>query len=67
MPGNFAISYSISRAYDQNGLLLGESNAKLDGGIKTDVLIPFDANTAIDIYTHGEDKALQFAMAYISG
>ena len=65
MPGNFDIMYSMMRAYDQEDKLLGDSNAKLEGGIKTDVLIPFDTNTAIDVYSNGKDRALDFAAAYL--
>ena len=65
MPENFWIMFSSCRGYDQYNKILVDSNGKLDGGVKTDVLIPFDAKTAIDIYTNGIDRALEFALSYL--
>jgi carboxyl-terminal processing protease len=65
MPENFVIMFSSSRAFDQNDQLLVESNAKLEGGVKTNILIPFDAKTAIDINTNGKDSALEYAVSYL--
>lgn len=65
MPENFVIVFSSGKAFDQNNHLLVESNSKLEGGVKTDVLIPFDAKTAIDINTYDKDSALDFAIFYL--
>ncbi|MFM0340288.1 S41 family peptidase [Paraburkholderia fungorum] len=65
MPGNFVINFSSSRAYDENNNLLVESDGNLQGGVKTDVMIPLDANAAIDINTNGKDIALDYAIAYL--
>lgn len=65
MPENFMIMFSSGRAFDQNNQLLVESNSKLEGGVKTDILIPFSASTAIDINTQGKDSALDYALSYL--
>lgn len=63
---NYWVVFSSCRAYDADGKILVDSNAKLEGGVKTDVLIPFNANTAINIYTNNKDEALEYAKSYLA-
>jgi carboxyl-terminal processing protease len=65
MPENFIINFSDGIAYDENHQVLVESNAELKGGVQTDILIPFDTKTAIDINTNNKDVALDFALSYL--
>ncbi len=65
MPENFIINFSDSIARDENNQILVESNADLDGGVKTDILIPFDTQTAINVNTNNKDIALDFAVSYL--
>lgn len=65
MPENFVINFSDNIAFDETNQVLVESNGKLEGGVKTDVLIPLDAKSAIDINTHDKDAALNFAISYL--
>ena len=50
----------------ENNQILVESNAELNGGVKTDVLIPFDVDAAVDINTNNKDVALNYAIFYLS-
>lgn len=63
MPKSFVVIFSSSRGCDQTGRLLVESNGKLEGGVRTDILIPFNLTTATDINTTSGDSALNFAVS----
>lgn len=65
LPKKFFIAFTSGRGYDQNDHILVDSNAKLEGGVKTDIVIPFDAKTAIAVYSKNEDYALAYAVAYL--
>jgi carboxyl-terminal processing protease len=57
----YNLRYGISYIVDRKGRIMINADKNFQGGVKTDLKIPLDTQTAIDIYTNRKDPALNFA------
>lgn len=65
LPEDVLFAYSPGRSLDSHRTIQVDSDADLDGGIRPDIRVPVDYDTAYRRWVEGEDVLLEAAIEYL--